>query len=216
MKLYKEKAYLYDLFIAKTKRDYAVEAKLIAKQLSGLKTVLELGCGTGQASLELSRLGFDVTCSDINKEILRLAKQKTMLKSQILDMRKFKLKKKVDAILSLFNTLSYNRNESELRQNLRSCYNNLNKKGMLVLGVTNSEMLLKKGRDFAKLWRLNEKDSLIQIDEFKGNKLQHTFIIFNLDTEELIIDKHTTVIFQTKKIKLALKQNKFQDIRIID
>lgn len=87
---------------------------------------------------------------------------------------------------------------------------------MLVLGVTNSEMLLKKGRDFAKLWRLNEKDSLIQIDEFKGNKLQHTFIIFNLDTEELIIDKHTTVIFQTKKIKLALKQNKFQDIRIID
>ncbi|MBU1198244.1 MAG: class I SAM-dependent methyltransferase [Nanoarchaeota archaeon] len=216
MKLYKEKAYLYDLFIAKTKRDYATEARLIAKQLSGLKTVLELGCGTGKASLELSRLGFDVTCSDINKEILRLAKQKTTLKSQILDMRKFKLKKKVDAILSLFNTLSYNKNESELRQNLRSCYNSLNKKGMIVLGVTKPEVLLKKGRDFARLWRLNEKDLLIQIDEFKGNKLQHTFILFNLDSEKVMIDKHKTVIFQTKTIERVLKENKFKKIKIID
>ena len=216
MKLYKEKAYLYDLFIARTKRDYAAEAKLIAKQLRGLKTVLELGCGTGQASLELSKLGFDVTCSDINKEILRLAKQKTMLKCKALDMRKFKLKKRVDAIISLFNTLCYNKNEDELKQNLKSCYDNLNKKGMLVLGITNPEMLLKKSRDFAKLWKLSNKDLLIQIDEFKRNKIHHTFIFLNPDTEELLIDKHVTTIFPTRKIMLALKKNKFQDITIID
>ncbi len=50
--------------------------KWMARQLKGFKTVLELGCGTGQSTLSLLQQGLNVIAIDKNPQCLRLAQKR--------------------------------------------------------------------------------------------------------------------------------------------
>ena len=47
----------------------------IARKLKGVRTVLDVGCGTGRYCGELSAMGFDVTGVDYSEKLVELARQ---------------------------------------------------------------------------------------------------------------------------------------------
>jgi len=57
MKLYKNKAYLYDKFIEKTGRDYSQLAQFLKKYIKKTDKMLYLGAGTGTGGAELQKQG---------------------------------------------------------------------------------------------------------------------------------------------------------------
>lgn len=214
MKLYKEKANLYDRFISQTGKDYREVARFISGYLKGRKSILELGGGTGRYSVEFNKLGFDVVCSDINEEMLEIAK-KNALNCIRLDMKNFNLERKFDVILSLFNTITYNTSRTELEKNIKCCFNNLNNDGLFVIEITNPTFLLEKGKNFSTVWNLGVKKYLVQLDELDKNNLTHTFIFVDTDLNEVAVDKHFTKIFRTQEIMEILKKARFKDVSII-
>ena len=106
----------------------------LKKELKKLKkgSFLDLGTGPGTQAIALSKLGFDVTGTDISTSAInRLKKQKTTVVFLTDDLLKTKLKKKFDYILDrgIFHVF-----EPKFRKTyIKNVKKLLNKKGILFL-----------------------------------------------------------------------------------
>jgi SAM-dependent methyltransferase len=72
------------------------------------RRVLDLACGTGNATLELARRGYEVTGVDSSAEMLRVARRKApQLAFHEQDARHLALVERFDACVCLFDSLNY-------------------------------------------------------------------------------------------------------------
>ena len=63
----------YDLF--HQDKNYEEEAQAIKKKFPRVKTILEIGCGTGNLTVELEKLGFKVTGIEPSSSMLYFFKR---------------------------------------------------------------------------------------------------------------------------------------------
>ena len=108
-------------------KDYAGEAqylhKLIQTYKPGAKTILNLGCGTGNHDFELEKLGYSVTGIDASPEMLAVARERLDKQHGISvnldftqgDIRTIRLNKTFDVVISLFHVMSYQTTNNDLR-----------------------------------------------------------------------------------------------------
>jgi ubiquinone/menaquinone biosynthesis C-methylase UbiE len=121
-----------------------------------VRSVLDVGCGTGSHLIELAKRGYDVTGIDISEKMLLHSKEKLNrhnLKANLCrrDMRIFTLGNKYDAAITMANTLLYLLTEEEYDSHLNSVANVLEGGGLYVTEFDNS-----------RYWYKNiEKDPLI-------------------------------------------------------
>ena len=98
-------------------KDYRAECdflELIFSQYSNkpIKTILDLGCGTGGHTLILTERGFKVMGIDLSGEMLEISRKKAnerKLNIEFIqgDIRNLKLNQKFDAVISMFAVMSY-------------------------------------------------------------------------------------------------------------
>jgi len=93
----------YDLF--HKDKDYKKEALKIKKMFPKAVTVLEIGCGTGNMTVELEKLGFDVLGIDPSKGMLKKFKGKKSVWCTLEGLSY--PKKKYDLVLALYDVLNY-------------------------------------------------------------------------------------------------------------
>lgn len=215
MKLYESKARIYHDWMKARGKDYKKEAKALAKLIrsrisKGKIKIFDLACGTGENALQLKNQGFEVSCGDLSEEMVSISKNKisSCIKA---DMRNFKLKNKVNVITCMFNSIFYLKNDKELRSMLKSCYENLKKEGLLVIEITNPEILNKpiKARNS---WKLKEYE-IIMVSELRPPKLIQEFIIKD-SKGNTVKDIHKLHVFKIDKIKELMKKAGFIEIEI--
>jgi SAM-dependent methyltransferase len=102
---------LYDL-IYSTFKDYAAETHRIATLLRRIhprcRTVLDVGCGTGEHARLLAQRGFAVDGLDLDPAMLAIARQKHPVGRFFeADMSDFRLPHAYDAVLCLFSSIGY-------------------------------------------------------------------------------------------------------------
>jgi SAM-dependent methyltransferase len=109
--MFSESAEFYDAIYSF--KDYAAEAAQIANLVRSLRpharTVLDVGCGTGEHCRLLADVhGFKVDGLDLDTGLLRAAKQKHPAGRFFeADMSDFELEERYDAILCLFSSIGY-------------------------------------------------------------------------------------------------------------
>lgn len=124
MDIFKNYAYYYNLFYGN--KNYQSEANVINQLLKShakdktIKTVLNIGCGTGRHDVELAKLGYKMTGIDFSEDMIEIANADKGGMSenqfQVGDARNYRTDKKYDAVISLFHVMSYqNSNEDILR-----------------------------------------------------------------------------------------------------
>lgn len=108
-------------------KDYAAEAAyvhgLIRQWCPGARTVLNLGCGTGNHDYELVKLGYEVTGVDLSEEMLSAAVARldsvsvgaSSPRFEQGDVRTVRLGKTFDVVISLFHVMSYQASNDDLR-----------------------------------------------------------------------------------------------------
>lgn len=140
--MYQEFAKVYDEFMQTipytTWADY-VEAVWKAHGCKP-ELVLDLACGTGSLTLELSKRGYEMIGADISFEMLEIAREKAEGEKQdilylLQDMREFELYGTVDSILCTCDSLNYILEEEELLQVFRLAENYLDPKGLFVFDM---------------------------------------------------------------------------------
>ncbi len=135
-------AELYDLFYGT--KPYAAESGHLhglLQRLGGqpVRRVLDIACGTGSHAIELERLGYDVTGSDISEDMLVRAREKAheaglKVRFEQQDMRTLDVAAgPFDAVLCLFDAIGHVQTTSAIKQTFGAVHRHLRQGGLFVL-----------------------------------------------------------------------------------
>jgi len=103
-----------------------------------VKSVLDLGCGTGAHALRLAQRGIAVTAVDRSAEMLAIARSKPGGERVAFhqgDIQRLDLKHRFDAVLMMFAVLGYQHENREVLAALRSVRQHLHPGGLFVCDV---------------------------------------------------------------------------------
>ena len=143
---YKLFAKYYDAFYRK--KDYSKETQFLIDLLkkNHVKTVLDMGCGTGNHLKLLEEAGFKCTGMDYNVEMLDVARTKVKGDLHVGDMAKFRLDKTFDAIVSMFAVFNHNPDEKSALATLERMQALLNQGGLLLFRPLSCQGFRSKNR----------------------------------------------------------------------
>jgi len=134
----------YDLFYSD--KDYTAECDLVEQIIReyGLKptrSILDLGCGTGNHSLPLAKRGYEVVGVDRSEEMLAQVRAKAAESGaakasfQAGDIRTVDVGRKFDAALMMFAVLGYQIDNESVLSALKTARRHLNPGGLLIFDV---------------------------------------------------------------------------------
>jgi SAM-dependent methyltransferase len=126
-------------------KDYQSECAMIARIFKTygkgpVKTVLDLGCGTGNHDLILAEKGFAVDGADLSKEMLDIAKNKAKARGlpinyHLSDIRDLDLGKRFDAAVMMFAVLGYQLENEDVIRALKATRKHLGEGGLLIMDL---------------------------------------------------------------------------------
>jgi SAM-dependent methyltransferase len=102
--------------------------------------IAELGCGTGNMTIPLSREGYDMIGIDLSPQMLSKAMDKARAEEQDIlflqqDMREFELYGTVDAIISICDSINYITEPNELLEVFKLVNNYLDPGGLFIFDI---------------------------------------------------------------------------------
>ncbi|MEM8488645.1 MAG: class I SAM-dependent methyltransferase [Bacteroidota bacterium] len=136
--MFDKSAELYDLIYAQFK-DYAVEVQqihhLITDHMPAARTILDIGCGTGEHALHLAaQFGYHVDGIDIEPGFVEIARGKHPGgQFAVADMKGFNLDKRYDVLLCLFSSIGYMDGLESLHEAMASFKAHLKPDGILII-----------------------------------------------------------------------------------
>ncbi len=95
----------YDIF--HQDKNYKAEAKALREKFPDTRTVLEIGCGTGNLTKELEDLGFEITCIEPSGEMLKYFKGEKSKVIQITIQDYEPPEEEFDLVLATYDVLNY-------------------------------------------------------------------------------------------------------------
>lgn len=133
---------LYPLPRTKEEVDFIVDNLSLKKN----SEILDIPCGQGRHTIELSRRGFKVIGVDFSSCLLKIAQERAKKENVSTDfiegdMRKTNLKKKFDAIIVLGNSFGYF-NDADNEKTIENFSKLLKKGGCLLLDLSNAVGML--------------------------------------------------------------------------
>jgi len=169
-------AQYYDLLYAG--KSYASEAqyvhKLIQSFAPGALSVLDLGCGTGAHAVQLAREGYRIHGIDLSTDMLERAKsrlavlpsgQASRLEFSQGDIRTVRINDKFDVVISLFDVISYQTTNEDLRAAFATAKAHLKSGGVFILDCWYGPAVL-SDRPAVRVKRVeNEEIAIMRIAE---------------------------------------------------
>ncbi len=135
-------------------KDYQAECSFIKRifetfSKQEVKTVLDIGCGTGSHALIFAGMGYTVTGIDLSEKMLQIAQGKAaerdmQIQFQQGDIRYLDLPKKFDAALAMFNVLGYQTTNLDIESAVSSVRKHLKPGGLFVFDVWFGPAVLKE------------------------------------------------------------------------
>ncbi|VVB74596.1 Ubiquinone/menaquinone biosynthesis C-methyltransferase UbiE [Candidatus Tiddalikarchaeum anstoanum] len=219
MAAYKELASVYDELMGE--EIYAKFNKIITSMINKYdrtaKSVLELGCGTGNILIPLSKK-FETTGLDISKEMLAIARKKDKKSKYIqADMTSFRLNKKFDVILCMYDTINHLKVFDDWQKTFKNTYNHLSEKGLFIFDFNTQakfDSFKEPKRSWSKLMdtivlsQTSSRNDLALWDDIILKKKGNMYKMFS----DQVVEK----TFPLKKVEAALISAGFKVKQIFD
>jgi SAM-dependent methyltransferase len=123
-------------------KDYEAECDLVERVFreygdDGVRTILDLGCGTGNHAVPLARRGYEVVGVDRSEPMLGRGRAKggDAVAFELGDIRDIRLDRAFDAVLLLFAVLGYQHANGDVLAALRTAHAHLRPGGLLLFDV---------------------------------------------------------------------------------
>ena len=126
--LYKDKNYQQEV-------DYV--DKLINENGKKVKSILDLGCGTGIHAEMLYEKGYDICGVDLSEEMLNEARESAKISNKNIEyicsnITELNINKKYDVVTSLFHVISYLSFNEDLLKTFKNIKKHLNESGLFI------------------------------------------------------------------------------------
>lgn len=135
-------AQLYDAFMKDAPYDRWVSftEEILSEYAFVARTILDLGCGTGEIALRFAKKGYDVTGVDLSAEMLTIADEKARVQATPIawihqDLRTMEGIGEVDLAISYCDVINYITEEDELKQVFERVYDSLAEGGLFIFDV---------------------------------------------------------------------------------
>jgi SAM-dependent methyltransferase len=124
--LYRDKDYKGEI-------DY-IDALIKKSSANQIKSILDIGCGTGRHLKYLKELGYGVAGIDLSPEMIESAKINIGMNEMLCcaGAADFKIDKKFDAAISLFHVMSYQATNEEIEKTLTNINEHLIEGGLFI------------------------------------------------------------------------------------
>lgn len=188
-------------------KDYHAEANyvlsLIKQYKPQTKTVLELGCGTGNHAAILCNHALKVIGLERSAEMVALAQQKNIQNFQpiVADIVSFTLAEKVDVAISLFHVISYLTNNQQLIQCFQTVHQHLNTAGIFMFDVCYSPAVYTQ-KPVVRVKKLSNSE--INITRIAEPQIHYQQNVVDVNYQVMIEEKATqkiTTIYETHPMR---------------
>jgi SAM-dependent methyltransferase len=214
-------------------KDYQAECDLIELLFKRygdgqIKTVLDLGCGTGNHALPLSLRGFEVIGVDRSESMLAQARMKAARCSPLkhdsfyqADIQSVDLGRQFDAALLMFAVLGYQLDNAAVTAALRNARRHLRSGGLLLFDVWYgpSVLFLRPSERERTIPVSNGK--ILRVSSSELDTSRHTctvrYHLRKFDTERLVSEaqeEHTVRYFFALELNLFLESTAFSPTRL--
>lgn len=209
-------------------KDYEAETayiiSLIEKYSSGAKTILEFGSGTGIHGNLLAKKGYSVHGIEMSSDMIQRAKAREVeseegcFKSIAGDIRKIKLDRSFDILISLFHVISYQTTNEDLESTFENAASHLKQGGVFIFDVWYGPAVISI-KPTVRVMTINDNEiQLTRIAEpvlYEDKNIvevNYTLFVENIadNSFQKINEKHTMRYFTTPEIRLFLNQNGFK------
>lgn len=188
--------------------------------LSG-KKILDIGCASGELSVQMAKQGAEVTGIDLNVELLKQAAQKnsfsnlTFKEGNMLSMRHDFPENMFDTIVCFGNTLVHLNTLDEVMQMLDGTRYILKPGGNLFLQILNYDYILENQVQELPLIE-TENICFIRKYEFEKNATHIRFVTeLQVKKEELQIQNSTRLLaLKSRQLQTALQKSGFANISL--
>ena len=133
----------YDALYAE--KDYGAECDLVEGIFKSsdrpIRSILDLGCGTGRHSVELARRGYQVVGVDLSEGMLERARRRAKAEGVsgttflLGDVQNVQLNRQFDAVLSMFAVVGYQISDAAVRSTLANVRQHLEPEGVFIFDV---------------------------------------------------------------------------------
>jgi SAM-dependent methyltransferase len=194
-----------------------VDGVLELLELKSKADILDLCCGIGRHSLELSRRGFSVTGVDRTEAYLRQAREQARNENLTVDfiqedMREFCRPYAFDAALSLFTSFGYFEDQTENLKVLENIHRSLRENGRLLIDIMGKEILARRFQE--RDWE--ERDGVIILQERRISKdwtrVENRWTLIRGDQKYEFDISHW--IYSASELTALLKEAGFSSVQV--
>jgi len=187
-----------------------------------VKSILDLGCGTGGHSLILAKRGYSVTGVDISKKMLEIAKKKAKHNNLTIefvqrDIRKLDLRRKFDVVISMFAVISYQTTNKDLIDTFNSVSRHLKRGGVFIFDFWFGPAVLSI-KPTKRIKKFNSNDKKIvryvvpELDIMNHTVTTH-YTVIDKNKSKKINESHTVRYLFPQEIKLFAEESGLKVVR---
>ncbi|MBI5676140.1 MAG: class I SAM-dependent methyltransferase [Nitrospirae bacterium] len=210
-------------------KDYEKECdfieEILKKQGKTVKTILDLGCGTGGHVLILAKRGYKVTGIDQSEDMLKAARNKARSaglkidfhKSSIQDLR---LNQRFDVVISMFAVMGYQTDNEDLALACKTAKKHLRQGGNFIFDAWNGLAVMADSPTQVVKDLRNGNERIVRITRPNMDMISHSvdvnFNVLVLKRDKLISETeetHKMRFFYPQEIKYFLQVAGFSDIK---
>jgi SAM-dependent methyltransferase len=197
------------------------QLNFISSRAMRKKKILDLAAGTGNYSIALSKMGYEVTAVDLDEEMVRKVEEKnkaegTNTKALILDMKEVEnLSDKFDLIICIGNSLVHLQNKEEIQTLIKKLYKLLEKDGVLIIQIVNYDRILDNNvKELPLISREDKGVKFIRNYEKENEKiLFKSKLVISEDSEEKVYDNVVELYpLRSGDLELILKEAGFKKV----
>lgn len=198
---------------------------MFRKYNKNVKTILDLGCGTGGHAIILAKRGYKVTGIDRSSAMLASAEKKTQdegvkIKYHESSIQDLFLNKRFDAVISMFAVMSYQTRNADLASACSIAHNHLKKNGIFIFDAWHGLGVMTDPPTERIKEAKGQGGRILRITKPHINALNHTVdthfkvLTFKRDTLILETDEtHTMRFFFPQEIRYFLETAGFSDVQ---
>jgi SAM-dependent methyltransferase len=214
-------------------KDYTAECNLIEEifrsySKNEIKSVLDLGCGTGNHALMLASRGYEVSGVDSSPHMLAEAERKrrgsefsSRSSFHQADIRSLELGRQFDAVVVMFAVLGYQLENADVLSTLASARKHLHNDGLLIFDVWYGPAVLHERPEQRIKPIKTEKGELLRASWGSLDVNRHVckvdIHIWDLEDDRLVghtEESHTNRFFFPLELQLFLNSTGFEPIRL--
>jgi SAM-dependent methyltransferase len=206
-------------------KDYAREVNFIEdifKSAQKPRTILEIGCGTGNYSRILMAKGYKVTGVDISENMLSVAKKKCACTFMKGDMRDFFINSKFDACIAMFAVMGYVTENLDIVKAMKNIRSHLQLNSLFIFDVWNGLAVM---RNLPELRVKTVEDDKVRIIRIANPKLRSFDHICEVNYKFIVLRKgnnkftefeenHVVRFYFPQEMKQFLSQSGFEILKI--